>query len=148
MLVNESSILHEDAFLVLISRMNGGGSSEKIKNGVYKIGHYGSSAFLEDYEHYPELTVGPYGVCDDLNQLLKACPELEGSDRKFVVTLTSVKKSDQPSEDGWRWHKWGEYIGTKNPQWEYLFNESDEIQEVFVYHIYEKKLNEETVQGK
>ena len=35
---------------------------------------------------------------------------------------------------GWRWHKWGPYIGTQDPQCEYLADEP-EIKEVFVYRF-------------
>ena len=82
--------------------------------------------------------IGCYGVCDHYQQILDKCPLLvESKERKFVITITSVKRANEPSGGGWRWHKWGEYIGSKNPQCEYLYDEKD-IEEVFVYHIYEK----------
>jgi hypothetical protein len=48
-----------------------------------------------------------------------------------------VIKANQSHEGGWRWHKWGEYIGKYEPQYEYLYDEP-EIEKVYVYHIYEK----------
>lgn len=138
MLIDEPRCLKPDALLLLIGAMNGDGTNRRIQQGVYEISHFGSSDFLRDYDDMAELSVNSYGVCDSAAQLLAACPELEKSDRRFVVTLTSVKKADQPDWGGWRWHKWGPYIGTQNPQYEYLYDEPD-IDEVWVYHIYEAR---------
>jgi len=113
--------------------------------GVYEIGHFGSSAFLEGYEHYPDLSnehrhCGAYGVCDDISNLLEHCPLLVESPRQFVVTLKRVQRnlSNKGRGGGWRWHKWGEYIGKQTPTTEYLDDEPD-IEQVFCYHIYERK---------
>jgi hypothetical protein len=122
----------------MVAVANGGNSqAQQLREGVYEVGHFGCSNFLRGYEEYPETTVGPYGVCDNLEQLLTACPELESSERQFVVTLTRVRKADQPPDGGWRWHKWGEYIGTQDRQCEYLHDEPH-VDEVFCFHIYEK----------
>ncbi|MNC81295.1 hypothetical protein D3C75_1343800 [compost metagenome] len=59
-------------------------------------------------------------------------------ERKFVVSLAEIRKDEQPEQWGWRWEKWGEYIGTQNSQADYLYDEP-EIERVFVYHIYEIK---------
>jgi hypothetical protein len=48
--------------------------------------------------------------------------------------LTEVRKDDQPKQGGWRWHKWGPYIGTHEKQFEYLADEEG-IERVFCYHI-------------
>lgn len=79
-----------------------------------------------------------FGVCDDYTQILAKWPELESDPAHFIVALSLVRKADQESEGGWRWHKWGPYIGTKNPQHEYLYDEED-IEEVFCFHIIELK---------
>ena len=123
----------------MIAFINGNSVKAKaLQTGVYQIGHFGSSDFLRGYNEYPDLTIGPYGVCDSVEQLLKACPELEADkDRRFVITVTPVTRAQQPDSGGWRWHKWGDYIGTQNPQHEYLYDEKH-IEEVLVYHIYER----------
>lgn len=123
----------------IIAMLNGRASgAQEIREGVYEIGHFGGTSFLRGYEHYPSnLSVHCYGVCDSVDQLLEKCPELVESDRKFVVTVHTLKKSDQPLEGGWRWHKWGDYIGTQDPQCEYLHDEPV-IEQVMTYHIYEK----------
>lgn len=82
------------------------------------------------------------GVCDNFHQILDRASNildndvLGNPDRNFVIGLSTVEKSKQSSEGGWRWHKWGEYIGTQNPQCEYLYDEP-EIDKVYCYHIYE-----------
>ena len=44
---------------------------------------------------------------------------------QFILLLTPIiNKHDKSSWGGWRWHKWGEYIGKHNPQYEYLDHET------------------------
>lgn len=134
MLVSEPRALFLDPILCALAE---GKPGQELRPGVYEIHHFGGSHFLRDYDSWPETTVGPYGVCDNLDNLLEKCPELENSDRQFVVTLTRIRKDDQPPEGGWRWHKWGGYIGSQDTQCEYLYDEP-EIDEVLCFHIYEK----------
>jgi hypothetical protein len=134
MLVDEPMALVVDPIFAIIG--NGKGS-DRIEAGCYQIGHFGSSDFLRGYEQYPDLDVGPYGVCDSLEQLKAKCPELSDPSRRFVVTLTEVRKDEQPNDGGWRWHKWGEYIGDHKIEHEYLADEEG-IERVFCFHIYEK----------
>lgn len=138
MLIQEASVLKEDPILAIIATING--RSPKVKEvqpGIYEVGHFGGGTFLREFDQYPETCVGSYGVCDNIEQLLAACPELEAPGREFVVTITTIRKSEEPEEGGWRWHKWGEYIGNQNPQCEYLYDETN-IDEVLCFHIYEK----------
>lgn len=51
--------------------------------------------------------------------------------------MTSIYKNQQPPVGGWRWHKWGSYIGTYESKHEYLYDE--DIDMIYVYHIYEIK---------
>ena len=138
MLISEPRALVMTSIIELIAKVNGlSAKTEELVKGVYKICHFGSSDFLRGYEQFPALSIGPYGVCDEYSQILEQCPEIISSERKFVITVTPVLKSNQSAEGGWRWEKWGEYIGTKNPQCRYLYDEP-EIDSVFAYHIYEK----------
>ena len=138
MLISERAVMLRHPILTIVAESNGrSGNTEELRTGVYEIGHFGSSNFMSDYESYPETTVGPYGVCDTVEQLLAACPELEAPGREFVVTVTTIRKANEPSSGGWRWHKWGEYIGTQEPQCEYIHDEPN-IEEVLVFHIYER----------
>jgi hypothetical protein len=134
MLIKCNQILTGDPILDCIAD---GRKSSELQKGIYEVFHFGSSSFPRGYEHYPEFSINCYGVCDTVEQLLEACPELLSSERQFTVTLTPIVKSEQPSDGGWRWHKWGPYIGTQNPQCEYIYDEVN-IEQVYVYHIYER----------
>lgn len=78
----------------------------------------------------------PYGVCDNVEQILARFSIAEIPDRKFCLGIAPVFKKDQPPRDGWRWHKWGPYLGTHKIEWEYLADEEN-IEYVLIYHIYE-----------
>ncbi len=78
-----------------------------------------------------------YGVCDNYKQVLdKYKTILIDPNKDYVVGLCTVDRIKQPPEGGWRWHKWGEYIGTQNPKHEYLYDDTH-IDRVFCFHIYE-----------
>src|SRR5439155_5400474 len=58
-----------------------------------------------------------YGVCDSVEQFVEKFPEFNG-----IIYLVPVYRSDQPKRDGWRWHKWGPYVGNYNiDHMEYLY---------------------------
>ena len=105
----------------------------KITNGWYSF----SPKDLEGFKDFKGKMRNNYGVCDNYKQILKEYPELKkDKNRKFVVTLSSISKEGQSSDGGWRWHKWGKYIGKKKPMCEYIYDEP-KIDEVMIFHIYE-----------
>ncbi len=148
MLIDEPQVIRDsaDPILMIIGDQT---KATRLQRGVYQIGHFGSSAFLNGYEHYPDLFAkdedenysypGCYGVCDGIENLMQRIPMLEESKRQFVITLKRVDRdlSNKGQGGGWRWHKWGQYIGAKEPTTEYLDDEP-EIDHVFCYHIYER----------
>lgn len=146
MLINEPAIMRPDPILAMIAAVNGrSGKARELRKGVYEVGHFGSSDYpTPAYESYSSFDSDVdyrenYGVCDNLDQVLAKYPEIEGAeDRQFIVTLTPVVSKDEPSDGGWRWHKWGEYIGAHDPQCEYLHDEVG-IDMVYCFHIYEKQ---------
>ncbi len=100
--------------------------------------------YIDDYNCYFEDTeFGIYGVADNLLQVLKQCPGLATSERYYVVGYCWMRKNEQDKNGGWRWHKWGKYIGNQKPTCEYLYDEP-KIKEVVCYHIYELKRIVET----
>lgn len=113
----------------------------ELQEGCYEIDNFGCSAWPPGYEQYPRFKSHRcYGVCDNLEQILQTIPEItEDQNRQFIITLTPVLKKLQSDGGGWRWHKWGEYIGTQKPTAEYLYDEP-EIEKVYVFHIYEKTI--------
>lgn len=54
--------------------------------------------------------------------------------RLLGVFFTPMVRAEQSPEGGWRWHKWGEYIGDHTPTAEYLYDEP-EIERVYVVSI-------------
>jgi hypothetical protein len=96
-----------------------------------------SKSYIKDPEFLTNDFAWYYGVCDGIDNLLEVIPELLSPDREFVVLLHKITKSGQPRYEGWRWHKWGDYIGTQTPTTEYIYDEP-EIELVYCYHIYEK----------
>jgi hypothetical protein len=69
-------------------------------------------------------TLSPYGVCDTVEQVLEHYKsDLENPDRKFCISFNTIVKAEQPESGGWRWNKWGSYIGTHDRQCEYLYDE-------------------------
>lgn len=146
MLVDEATVTWPDPILGMVAQVNKRGASERITQGIYEIGHFGSSHWLPNFEHWPQLPdkfdrispLGCFGVCDNVEQIIARCPELVTSPRQFLITVHRVVRSEQEPDGGWRWHKWGDYIGVHSPTTEYLYDEP-EIEQVLVFHIYEKK---------
>ena len=131
----------------MISVLFGGGIPQTLQPGIYLANHHNGEHYLDGkWEHWPELSgihddpwTNCFGVCDDVQQLLDRCPMLtEDPDREFAIFLCEVRREHQPAVGGWRWHKWGPYIGTHEPQCEYLADETG-IDRVFCYHVCEKR---------
>lgn len=100
--------------------------------------------FLEFREFLARFPTGPlgellplYGVCDDPNQLMShpVFSWAQSSDLKIVFGVYPIRKSDQPPQCGWRWEKWGEYIGVRERRADYLYDEP-EIDVVWVFQAY------------
>lgn len=85
-----------------------------------------------DWENAPQ----DYGVCDSWKQIVEKWPSLVTDERKFIISLSEIRREDQPPQGGWRWHKWGGYIGIQNPQYEYLYDDTH-IDKVYCFSIME-----------
>lgn len=92
---------------------------------------------------YPEFPVDPefnaYGVCDTPDQFREKYGEMLSSDPRPLVTMfTHVEKEPQHRGEGggWRWHKWGPYVGIGTPTTEYLDDEEEFPNGIYVYHVY------------
>ena len=142
----DTSELH-DPIARVIAQLNGNKFIvTRVRQGVYQIPTFNGERFITGQykvDNYPVFGPAPdgeyrgaYGVCDNANQILVTYPELVCSERRFTVTLCEVRREAQSETGGWRWHKWGRYIGTFEPQHEYL-NDEVGIDRVFCYHIYE-----------
>lgn len=114
---------------------------ERIEQGMYLCGHWSIDQLgVSIRERWREknidfLDFDTSGVCDNPEQPvikfgLRERPE------PFFITYVEIKRADEPREGGWRWEKWGPYIGTHKPQCRYLHDEP-EIDKVFTYSVYE-----------
>lgn len=123
---------------------------KRIGPGQYEIGHFSLDQWMRNIvvdkdpnwteairpKRSPETALWSWGVVDTPEQLLELAPFLETDERQFVISFTLIDASEQPAYGGWRWHKWGPYIGNFEPKTEYIYDEP-EIEKVYVYHIYE-----------
>lgn len=88
----------------------------------------------------PDYNKQTYGVADNIEQIKEYyMEEIADPDKKYFIYVTPVfqEKGKKGKGGGWRWHKWGEYIGKLNPQYEYLDDEEfgDDFKYVLTFHI-------------
>jgi hypothetical protein len=76
-----------------------------------------------------------YGVADNWEQVInhEYGEWYIKSPHRYVMSFETLRKKDQHKE-GWRWHKWGEYIGKQEPKCEYLADEPI-IEEVITFRF-------------
>lgn len=140
----KSAILIQDPQIASIMELLGqGGTPKEIETGIYLTNSFSMGNDIrnkkEDYFNFQsdDEWFGAYGVSDSIEQVKERYAKwLDDPELSFCISFTEVRKDEQESQGGWRWHKWGEYIGTKDPQCEYLYDEEN-IESVYVYHIYQ-----------
>ncbi len=107
----------------------------KLFDGCY--GNDGSFAnFITSYSDNPVLNWPGenYGSADTIEQIVKHHANLIADPlKKYVLSVTLLLRDVDKS---WRWHKNGQYIGTRQPQAEHLGDEP-EITEVIMYEFIE-----------
>lgn len=90
-------------------------------DGVFNI------PFEQSFEVFaPTYHKAQYGVADSIDQIKEYFKEeINDPNRKYFIYATPVfqDKEKKGKGGGWRWHKWGTYIGNLNPQCEYLDDE-------------------------
>lgn len=132
--------LDDPQLATILGLLGQGGPTQVLAPGIFQIPHFNGGYVLPqeyNWAEYPaDLSIYCYGVCDSHTQVLDLCPELQDPNRQFALILTEVRREDQAPDGGWRWHKWGPYIGTHEQQCEYLYDEVG-IDVVYCYHIYE-----------
>jgi hypothetical protein len=131
-----------DPIVDMIASLNGNSTIVlPLEPGFYQIGHFSLGNLIGSQlkQEWPDIKGIPncYGVCDTPSQFIRKYKKILSSDkRRFIVSFTIVLKKKQSESGGWRWHKWGPYVGTKKPQCEYLYDEP-KIEQACCYHIYE-----------
>jgi hypothetical protein len=83
-----------------------------------------------------------HGVADSVEQLKEYFKdEIEDPSRRYFIACTPVfqDRENRGRGGGWRWHKWGEYIGKLDPQHEHLDDEDfgDDFEYVICFSINE-----------
>jgi hypothetical protein len=106
-------------------------------NFNHSIANPAKSEYHHGYSLDPEGEICTYGVCDSPAQFFetKIGQYVVNDPRPMCVSFTAMHRSEQDPRGGWRWHKWGEYIGIQEPTCEYLYDEPV-IVLVYVYHMY------------
>lgn len=80
--------------------------------------------------------VSMYGVADNLEQVVRHYEAtIRNPDVRAAIGVYPVWREHQPPHNGWRYHKNGEYIGSQNPQHEYLADDTH-IDYVLTFHVY------------
>lgn len=98
--------------------------------------------YEQAYEVFkPDYLKAQYGVADSVEQIKEYFKEeIEDTEKKYFISLTPVfqDKENEGNGGGWRWHKWGEYIGKLNPKYEYLDDEDfgPDFKHVLCFHLY------------
>lgn len=124
----------------LTSVIGKGREPKRLDKGVWQWPHWNPDIDLGvrpliDAEFDYDAPVSTYGVCDSPEQLL-ARYDFEADPRTLFISMVEIRRENEPPDGGWRYHKWGDYIGTQNPQQEYLYDDKH-IERVWTYHVYE-----------
>ena len=86
-----------DPITELLAQINGRSPAiTTLAPGIFLLDHAMSAGVLRSYSARPALSIPATGTCDSVQQLLAACPELEGSERQFVITLKVNDSCDLP----------------------------------------------------
>lgn len=123
----------------------------RLRPGVWIIRHFNLDISIwgmnapKYYMGYPYLgniddELNCYGVCDTPEQFLtRYADKLHADPRSFMMSFTHAEKAPENRGlgGGWRWHKWGPYIGNGKPKYEYLDDEDEFQGGVYVYHVYQ-----------
>ena len=155
MLVDIDISVPTDEITAMIAQINGQNPSLSpvVFEGTDKKGYYhspfnfdnivgdivGRLTFEQGYPNFDtEEYFGSYGVCDSPEQFIKKFHNiLESDEREFVVGFAHVTKdpSNAGNGGGWRWHKWGAYVGEGEPTCEYLDDEALFHDGVYCYKV-------------
>lgn len=117
----------------------------RVHRGVYEA-HFNFDKEIEDLivEQWVDFSMWgysdfySYGVVDHWSQL--PLTRLDDDERNLLVFLGRIRRADQSESGGWRWHKWGPYLGVHSHETsidhEYLYDATDVV-EVWSYRVVE-----------
>jgi len=111
------------------------------KTYEYEFEPFGMPKTLEESRNWNwENHKSAYGVADSIEQIKEYYKDaIADPDNKYFIYLTPVwqDKENKGKGGGWRWHKWGTYIGVLDSKCEYLDDEEfgDDFEYVICFHI-------------
>lgn len=125
--------------------------ARRVSTGVFEIGHFSFDTLLskrggnlheeDDWESYARelpADIPCYGVCDSIEQFMADFgAALQSDSREYCMSFTHIAKDPEPG--GWRWHKWGPYVGKGTRTAEYLADEQGFEDGVWVFRIFRRK---------
>ena len=83
-----------------------------------------------------KIAIRAYGLCDNSEQIMHILGKvLEQDHRRWVVSVHPIFRGHEPEHDGFRFDKWGPYVGTRKFTHDYLYDCTD-IDYICVWHIY------------
>lgn len=113
--------------------------------GVYE-GPYSDPNFIywlyDEFVNKNQPMFEDYGIADNLEQVIGYYKDqyIDVPEKYFLFFTKIYQNKDNAGNwGGWRWHKWGPYIGKLNPKHEYLDDEEfgEDFQGyVIVYSFY------------
>lgn len=101
----------------------------------YRASSRDTFSVTEDHAYGPGYRSG-YGLADNEEQVLERYKHLADRKEQFVIFMTPMYRKFESSWGGFRFHKWGEYIGTHDLTCEYLYDQTD-IDVIYVYHVHQ-----------
>lgn len=145
----DPDILHRHCTGDLVAQVRGKTPGyRRLGVGLYEIHHFsfdniiskrGGNLHERDGDEWGYDGRMDCGVCDSVEQFMEDCgSRLQEDKAEYCVSFTTIRKADEPGSGGWRWHKWGPYIGRQEPTTEYLADEPL-IEQIVVYHIFRKR---------
>jgi hypothetical protein len=141
MIATAAMKLTEPVMTCVLRAIGEGGTERRLQEGLIEIPHFSPEhtyCVLDNWD-VDDIDGELYGVSDTAQQALDYAQRLVGDDpRKFCVFVTHIVKdpSKRGRGGGWRWHKWGEYIGNDEPKAEYLDDEEGFDEGVYVFGIH------------
>lgn len=102
-------------------------------------------SFDDRYGFFPDIGgKSTYGVADSIEQIKEYYrEEIADLKNKYAIAVTPVfqERENRGKGGGWRWHKWGPYIGKLEPQCEYLDDEDfgEGFKYILTFSIYRIK---------
>ncbi len=125
-----------------INKINLGSQDEYFQH--YETGVYRHDGYIFNFEKFikdrcKEKVLNrwvAYGVCDNYQQILDTHKKiLSNPSKNYVIGLSTVRRENETKRN-WKWDGWGEYIGTQNPEHEYIYDDKH-IDVIYCYQIFE-----------